>query len=220
MKKIIIGGIVALASILAPQPAQAQGTMAYLSNVDQPSAGSFAVGSDSWLAAGFATGTNASGYTLDSIQLRMADASGTPSGFTVMLYTMAVNAGLPGHSLATLDSSLSPITGGIFSYTPTSSLTLFPRTHYFIVLTAGTAIANGAYDWSNVDPNSYNPSGGWVGFGGGVLTSSDGSFWSSISGNSAQFAINATAIPEPGVLGLLGLGGLAFFWHRRKAKAL
>jgi len=54
-----------------------------------------------------------------------------------------------------------------------------------------------------------------------VLTSSDGLSWSPnlSSAYYAQFAINATAIPEPGIFGLLGFGGLAFLWHRRKAKA-
>ena len=145
MKKIII--MLALA-LLTQQTIQAQGTMTYLSNVDQASAGSLAVGSDSWLAAPFRTGSNASGYLLNSIQLGMTDASGNPSGLTVMLYSMAVSSALPGHSLGTLDGSLNPVTGGIFAYTPTGNLTLSPNEYYFIVLTAGTTVANGAYDWS------------------------------------------------------------------------
>jgi hypothetical protein len=60
---------------------------AYLSNLGQSSTGSLAVGSDSWLAASFGTGTNEGGYELNSIQLAMTDASGNPSGFTVMIYT-------------------------------------------------------------------------------------------------------------------------------------
>jgi hypothetical protein len=32
--------------------------------------------------------------------------------------------------------------------------------------------------------------------------------------------ISMYAVPEPGILSLLGLGGLAFLWHRRKAKAI
>jgi hypothetical protein len=44
--------------------------------------GSPSVASDSWLAAEFGTGTDASGYVLNSVQLGMTDASGNPSGFT------------------------------------------------------------------------------------------------------------------------------------------
>ena len=174
--KAIIGGIIVFAVALAPQIVQAQGTMTYLSNLNQASAGSLAVGSDSWLAAGFGTGNNANGYVLNSIQLGMTDASGNPSNFTVMIYANAGPTGIfPGSSLGTLDGSLNPATGGIFTYTPASNLTLSPSTFYYIVLTAGTTVANGAYDWSYAGANSYNPSGGWFSLG-GIWTSSNGSF--------------------------------------------
>jgi hypothetical protein len=218
--KIIVGSFVVFAvALLASQILQAQGTMTYLSNLDQNSAGSLTAGSDSWLAAPFETGTNASGYMLNSVQLGMADASGNPRNFTVMLYSLVIGGGSPGSSLDILSGSLNPVTGGIFSYTPTLNLTLHPNTFYYIVLTAGTAVANGAYDWSYVGASSYNPSGGWGGFG-GVLTSSDGSSWLGGYSVNPQYAVNATAIPEPGVLGLLGLGALVFLWHRRKVNAI
>jgi hypothetical protein len=85
----------------------------------------------------------------------MADASGNPSGFTVMLYSAIGNlAVLPGSSLGTLSGSTDPATGGIYTYTAPSNLTLSSTTLYFIVLTAGTAVANGAYTWSE---SSYPP---------------------------------------------------------------
>jgi hypothetical protein len=87
MKKIISSSIVAI-GLFSQQFLQAQGTMTYLSNLGQPTVGTNAVGSDSWLAAGFYTGTNAGGYLLDSIQLGMANASGNPTNFTVMLYSL------------------------------------------------------------------------------------------------------------------------------------
>jgi hypothetical protein len=226
MENIICSGFIFLAvALLAPQIIQAQGTMAYFSNLGQTSTGSLAVGSDSWLAALFITGTNSGGYTLDSIQLGMADASGNPGNFTVMLYG---NGNYPGaldigSNLGTLDGSLNPVSRGIFTYTAASNLILTPITEYFIVLTAATVVAKGAYNWSYVSTNFYSPSGGWSSRGvfETVLTSSDGLSWSPNlgSGHYSQFAINATAIPEPGSFCLLGLGGLAFLWHRRKAKA-
>ncbi len=218
MKISICGGIIVLAVALVPQIVRAEGTMTYLSDLGQPSAGSLAVGSDSWLAAGFSTGTNANGYTLNSIQLGMTDASGNPSNFMVMLYAnVGPLAIFPGSSIGTLDGSLSPTTAGIFSYTPDANLTLSPSTFYYIVLTAGTTVANGAYDWSYAGTSSYN--GSWASLG-GIWTSSNGSFSAEAASGYLQFAINAMAIPEPGVFGLLGLGGLAFLWHRRNAKAV
>jgi hypothetical protein len=226
MKNIIIGGVIALASILAPQIVRAQGTMTYLSNLGQASAGSLAVGSDSWLAAPFETGTNAGGYALNSIQLAMADASGVPSNFAIMLYGDGhYPGGNPpiGSSLGTLDGSLNPASSGIYTFTSISSITLSANSYYFIVLTAGTAVSNGSYGWSYVGAESYNPSGNWGfnrGLTGNVLTSSDGLNWSWNFSPFAQFAINTMAIPEPCVLGLFGLGGLTFLWHRRKSKAV
>jgi hypothetical protein len=58
-----------------------------------------------------------------------------------------------------------------------------------------------------VDTYSFNPSGRWE--LGVNLSSSDGSIWSEPgSGVFPQFAINATAIPEPADLSLMGAGFL------------
>jgi hypothetical protein len=222
MKQTIIGGVLAFAvALLAPQVVQAQGTV-YVSSLNQTSTGSLPVGSDYWLAAGFVSGTNSAGYVLNSVQLGMTDASGSPNGFTAMLYGQGNQpvGVIPGSSLGTLDGSLNPVTSGIYTYTPASSLTLSPSTVYFIVLTAGTAVANGAYSWSE---SAFPPSSssGW-GAGNAVLHSSNGisGWYPTPYSGIAQFAINATAVPEPGVFSLLALGGLGFLWHRRKTKAL
>ncbi len=146
MKNVIIMVSVIL---LTQQITQAQGTI-YLSNLGQPSAGSLAVGSDSWVAAMFQTGANAGGYVLNSVQLGMADASGNPSGFTVMIYANIVPPiGIfPGNSLGTLTDSLNPVTSGIYTYTPRSSLTLLPGTPTLLFLLpkqpSPMALMNGA----------------------------------------------------------------------------
>jgi hypothetical protein len=113
-----------------------------------------------------------------AFRLAITDASGNPSGFTAMLYDHIFGGPFPdpGSSLVTLNGSLNPVTGGIFTYTPASNFTLSRSTIYYIVLTAETAVANGAYDWSYVGANSYNPSGDWVDFV-DVSTSSDASSW-------------------------------------------
>ena len=206
MKTKATVGILVLVFGLAPKIIQAQGAITYLSNLGQPSTGNLAVGSDSWLATLFFTGNNASGYALNSIQLGITDSSGNPSGFTAMLYEINPAAAIPGNNLGTLNGSLNPATAGTYTYTPTSSLTLSQNTYYFIVLTAGTAVANGAYEWSLAGANSYNPSSGWN--AGAIETSSNGSSWSGLASEYPQFAINATVIPEPSVLRLFSLGGI------------
>jgi PEP-CTERM motif len=215
MRKIINGAIVLIVTLFAQQNVKAQGTITYLSNLGQPSSGSDTIGSDSWVAARFFTGNNGSGYILNSVQLAMADASGSPSGFTVMLYTMSLIKIAPQNSIGTLTGSDNPSTAGIYTYTDDSNIILSPGTTYFIVLTAGTTIANGAYEWSLAGANSYNPSGGWAGDGGFVDTSSNGSSWNESTVAFPQFAINATAIPEPSSSFLLLFGSGVFIYVRR-----
>ncbi|HWC58203.1 MAG TPA: choice-of-anchor R domain-containing protein [Verrucomicrobiae bacterium] len=220
MKKLII---LFAFGLLARQVAPAQGSITYLSNLGHPSTGSIAVGSDSWQATVFHTGSNIGGYVLDSIQLALTPATGDPNSFAVLLYSSIHGGGemnYPGSSLGILDGPSNPAADGIFTFTPDSSIILSPRTSYFIVLTAGTAVANGAYEWAS--GGSFNSIGGWT------VTpldptidnyqSSNGSTWNLSSGASLQFAISATPVPEPGVLSLLGLGGAALLWRRWQAK--
>jgi hypothetical protein len=219
MKRTIIASVVAfLIGLSFPRNATAQGTITYLSNLGQTPVGGNTVGSDSWLAAGFITGANAAGYALDSVQLGLADASGLPGGFTVMVYARASFLGIsPGSSLGDLTGSANPTTAGIYSYNASPGLSLAPSTDYFIVLTAGTAVSAGAYNWSYSGANDYNPVGGWISLGGG-WTSVNGSSWNAASASFSRFAIYATPAPEPGVIGLFALGGLIVAFRRLKAR--
>jgi hypothetical protein len=220
MKQKITGSLIGCAlALLAPQIVQAQGTMNVVSNLDQVSAGSLAVGSNSWLALTFTTGNDPNGFLLDSIQLGMTGATANPTNFTVAVYSQGAfpNALSFGSSLGTLNGSLNPVAGGVYTYTPASTLFLSPNTDFVIELTAGTAVANGAYDWSYTSSKTLNNSNGWGVEG--LFTSSDGSIWHyNLSDITPLFAINVTDAPEPGVLSLFGLGGLAFLWHLRKSK--
>jgi hypothetical protein len=212
MKIIILTTYILLAlSVSVPKITQAQGTT-YLSNLGETSTGSSAVGSDSWLAASFFPGTNSTGYVLDSIQLSMNEATGTPSGFTVMLYSVALGSSYPGARLATLSGSPSPSTAGIYTYgAPANVILRFVGC--FIVVTAGTPVTSGAYEWSLPNISDYNPIDGWgIPSSTQFLSAADGSHWNPTSGTQPQFAINATPVPEPGTLGLIAFGGLCLIW--------
>jgi hypothetical protein len=219
-KQIAIRIIILTGALLFPLITQAQG-MTYISNLGQSSAANAAIGSDSWLALSFSTGTNSSGYQLNSIRLGMANAMGNPNGFTVMLYS-AIESGNAsvGNSLGALNGSLNPVAGGTFTYIPTSNLMLAPNTPYFIVLTAGTIIASGAYELadSSVGPVNYNPIGGWQA---PVSVAAEDNYQSSNGSNwglffaSPEYAINATAVPEPDMYALLCIAGLCFFGLRK-----
>jgi hypothetical protein len=212
MKNLIFSGLTLLAlGLSAPQITEAQGTT-YLSNLGGTSSGSIAVGSDSWLAASFHTGNKPGGYFLDSFQLGMNDATGTPSGFTVMLYTSGL---FPVSSLGSLSGSSNPSTAGIYTYTAAPNQTLSAQTYYSIVVTAATPAASGAYECSS-PVNPFNASDGWGLVSGAWIFShsSDGLSWSPNGG--FQFAVNATPVPEPGVSYMLALGCLSLLWLRRK----
>jgi hypothetical protein len=211
MKNMLFGAVIVVAiELLASQTGFSQGTV-YISTLNQPSAGSAAVGSDSWLAVAVTTGGNSGGYALDSIELDMTPATGDPSGFTVQLYSMVVSAApSPGGSLGTLTGSTDPVSAGLYTYTA-SGLTLSPSTEYFIVLSAETPVASGACSCSYENTSPSSTSGGWL--GGGYYQSSDGIHWTPKV--DLQFSLTATAVPEPDTLVLMGLPGLLFFACRR-----
>jgi glycerol uptake facilitator-like aquaporin len=211
-------------SLFAPQILQAQETT-YLSNLGQLPVSSNPVGSDSWYGADFYTGTNGDGYILDSIQLAMTDATGNPSDFTVMLYSATGVAGIyPGNSLGTLTGSLNPTPASTYTYAPAPSLSLSPSTEYFIVLTAGTAIAEGAYNWNYVGTYNYTQNGSWNTDADIFYSNNGGSTWNALASSGfgdAQFAITATAIPEPGVMWLLGICiSILYRWTKRPNTSL
>ncbi len=222
--KPILPFILLFFGLLGAQIGRGQGSITYISNLAQPSSGAVAVGKDSWIAALFFTGGNTGGYLLDSVQLNMADDSGSPGGFSVMIYAQGGSSiGIfPGSSLGTLSGSANPSTGGVYTFTAVPGLTLSSATPYFIVIAANTTVATGAYEWSLAGVNSYSSSDSWGVTGGvssGVFRSSTGSSWTSLSATYPQFAINATAAPEPGTLGLLALGGLVAGlkrWNEKK----
>jgi hypothetical protein len=162
---------------------------------------------------GIFSGTNANGYSFDSVQLLMGAASGNPSDFSVSIYAGPRG---PGSSLGNLDGPSNPTAAGVYTYSAATSITLSPHSSYFIVVTAGTNAANGAYEWSQCAA-SFNSSDGWL-LPNGSWFSSNGANWNTGSGSVAsQFAIYATAIPEPATLALAGLGLAALSFRRRKS---
>jgi hypothetical protein len=223
MNKLIISSILFFGvGLSAPPPVQAQGTL-YLSNLEMPSTGAAPVGSDSWLGMDFLTGTNAGGYLLNSVQFALGNASGNPSGFTAMIYA---SGNIPigdyiGHNIGTLNGSLDPVAAGIYTFSPASDLILSPGTEYYLVLTAGTPIADGTYNWSYTDTFPPTQTGGWLG-GSYFATSTDGTYGGlppQLRGHYAQFGINATElpVPEPSTFFLLVLGGL-WLLHRKRRR--
>lgn len=209
MKTKLIFTSLFLAAVLSVNVGvHAQGTVTYLSGLSEPTAGSLPVGSDAWIATWFQTGQEPLGYRLESIQLLMDQPVGNPSGFTIMLWDF--RAAQPITTLAGPD----PSAPGTFTY-HASSFSLAPSTVYWFVVTAQAPVATGAYQWSYSNVNSVQQNRWRTG---GYQTSTDGLVWSRDAGGTFQFAINATAIPEPSALALVLCGGALWLAARGRRR--
>ena len=213
MERTIIIAIVLTVEVFVAQLAPAQGTL-YLSNLGQTPTGSLSIGSDSWIASSFFTGTNAGGYALNSVQLLMKAASGSPSGFDVSIYNLSSSSPyVPQNSLGSLSGSSNPSAGGLFTYTA-SDITLLPSTSYFVLVTSSTPIAQGAYVLSAVFGNSNRGSDGGI-IDGDYYSSPDGLNWQFSRSYTGQFAIYVTDVPEPSIISLFMLGSGVLIYVRR-----
>ena len=220
MKKMIRRGfIVVMVAMLARYSVWSQGTI-FVSNLGQPSAGSLTVGSDSWLAAVYWHGKQSRRICArfravgHDASLRVSQRFHGDALFSGR-WRSSSSWKQPRHPDCFVSD---PMAGGLYTYTA-SGLTLSPETDYFIVLTAGTRLASGAYAWSFENTSTGSSSGGW-GTDLPTLQSSDGLTWGSRPFDYPQFALSATAVPEPETLYLLGLPGLLFIaWRRWRASA-
>jgi len=142
----------------------------------------------------------------------MASPTGSPDGFAVMIYEEGAS-GEPSSEIGAL-SGTDPTSGGIYTYS-TGSISLLPATAYYIIVTSATPITTGAFEWEMTTSSGYTSMDGWRTGGIAYGDSSDGSNWNNSRGLAFQFAVSATAVPEPSVVSLVGLGGLALALYYR-----
>ena len=110
--------------------------------------------SESDAAQQFTTGSNASGYTLTSIELRLSTGA-TPTAPTVKVFSGSAT----GTEVATLSApaSLTPSTEANFTFTASGTVTLSASTDYWVVAEGGNT------DWTLTDSGDEDgtPATGW-----------------------------------------------------------
>ena len=117
-------------------PASAQTARVLVSNIAQDQDDSFQLGSASDAAQSFATGSNADGYTLSSIELRIySETAATPP--TVKVFSGSAASGT---EVATLTgpASLPADAGSNYTFTVPANTTLAASTTYYVVAEGGS----------------------------------------------------------------------------------
>ena len=174
-------------------------------------------GAGQTLANDFTTGSTI--VSLDDIKVNFFggyDASGT--GFKAALYSdqgPAAPAGGAGSFLADLIGS-DPHGGGIFAFTPTSAILLAANTRYWAVFSALNSSPDKDFPISFTNNTSQTGASGWsIGDHYAALQVTNGvpntGVWNyAATGTALNFAVDASAAPEPSKVLLLlgGLGGL------------
>jgi len=200
----------------SPNRAWAQTT--YVSNLgDATTDGEGELVSELWVSDGFATGTSALGYNLNSVQVLLDGVYQNPSGFSISLYSQ--NGTQPGSSLGTLSGPSNPSVAGTYTYTA-SGITLTPSTDYWLVL-ADTSPELSGYLWDVTSSTSYTSSDGWsINTARSYSSGDQGTSWANIDSVIGEFAVNATVVPEPQSFALAAVALAALFGRRRKASSV
>jgi hypothetical protein len=188
--------IICAAGIFALERAPAQGVITFLDNTSQPIAGNNGLGNttfDPRIDVEFQTGTNAAGYTLNSVSFLMANASTAPSPTAFEIDVLAADDST--EMFLPFSVSSNPITAGLYTYSVPSVL-LAANTDYWL---SCHNPGSGTYEWDYADNTTATTVGGWS------ITGNIGPAGTSASGI-PMFAISATAVPEPSSLAMLAMG--------------
>jgi hypothetical protein len=157
----------------------------------------------------FIVGTDFSTWTLDSVDIR-ATNSGANTDFIVELH--ADNAGVPAVAALGTFSGANPIITGDYNFIPNTSLTLTAGTTYWLTAASTT----NQYQWINTNITAETTAlPGWSIGNNIAVSDNNGASWIAFALSPAKFAINATGVPEPSSLLLLGIGVLVIIRRKR-----
>jgi hypothetical protein len=203
--KQIITIIGCMAGMFAPQLTSAQGRVTFLDNTGQTVAGNNGVGlggAGSRIDVQFQTGTNAGGYTLNSISFLMANANNNTGAAQIGVLADEYGASL----FLPFIASPGPTNAGLYTYL-VPSVTLAANTDYWLMFNNKGI---GPFQWSYASTTAAATVDGWS------ITGNTGPVGTTPVGI-PMFAINATAVPEPSSVALLVIGTLVVLsWTRQR----
>lgn len=212
---------------ICPAHAQSYVPVSNLNLLDYPTGNTNIISETKWTGSSFTTDNAAASFTLNSITLRMKDATVDntfAAGFRVSLYTNGVD-NKPGTEIANYSAvdfgTGEPVTAGDYAYA--FGATLAANTTYWTVVSVQASQPLGIYNANLLISNVETDAGStWV--LNKYTTSNDaGASWGFASTGGLMMSINVTpsAIPEPStyaaLAGLVVLG-LAV-WRRRAGLA-
>jgi hypothetical protein len=178
-----------------------------VSNLGEGETASPFVNGSVWNATSFTTDVLT--YTLNSLTLRLSFFDFGGGTVTPRIFTNG--SGAPSGVALEVFSSQTVNGSGNFTFASTG-LTLDPNTTYWI------ALQGGGFDaslWAST--SSPAQTGGWT-IGDTMLHSTDsGSSWPTTYGFSGQFSVDATPVPEPRSVLLLGMGAMAGLTFLRRS---
>ena len=184
--RLAVPTLLALLAALAAAPAAAQTVTTLVSNIGQGNDAFGETSSTRKVAQGFTTGSNATGYTLSSIDI----VSENSNAFTAAVYT--VNAsGQPDTLVASLTSPGS-FAAGTLTFTAPASTTLAASTEYSVVMQGVTFTVS--LDATTSDAEDSGAAAGWSIANAFHLTTSATGPWSeNNAGRSIRIAVKGYA---------------------------
>ncbi len=173
----------------------------------------YEVRGSSFASNAFTTGSNAGGYTLDSVTVAIESIAGSPGDLVVGIH--AASGADPAELLEDL-AGADPGAAGNHTFT-SAGTHLDANTTYHIQLSSPTSSSGNSYIFEYTYSSAQTSSDGWEIANSSRESSNSGGSWSNFStGRMHRFSIQATPVPEPHEYAMFaGLGLIGFVAARR-----